>query len=171
MRLLLSLLPLLIAISPARGQSEGFDPYQAALDRMPIEQARPMLEAEYGPLEDGGPTMHSSFANEKVLTLFGPDEPAPNIFIFCEGKLSGFSAVLSPQAAADILNPATARTEPAPEVYASGSNVSIYIPATDTSFQYGGIGTQSSYVSVSHPTRPFVRFEVAELCQAGSREP
>ena len=69
------------------------------------------------------------------------------------------------------LNPATARTEPAPEVYASGSNVSIYIPATDTSFQYGGIGTQSSYVSVTHPTRPFVRFEVAELCQAGSREP
>ncbi|MHA6297465.1 hypothetical protein [Devosia sp. CAU 1758] len=171
MRLLLALLPFTCTTPHAIAQTDTFDLYQAVLDRMPIEQARPLLEAEFGPLEDAGPTMRASFANDNVIALFGPAKPAPGIFVFCEEEFSGFSAALPPDKAARILNPHTARDQPAPEVYASGNNVSIHLPAADITFYYGGISTKSSHVSVTHPTRPFLTFKLADICEAGSSKP
>lgn len=50
MRPVLTILLAATIATPALAQSEAFNPYQATLDRMPLAQAQPAIEAAYGAL-------------------------------------------------------------------------------------------------------------------------
>lgn len=104
MRLLLSLFCLGVA-SPALAQEPGFNLHQAALDAMPMAEARPSLESIYGPLRDLTKDLPQHLIRNAVTALATPEGEPLSYFVFCDDKFAGFTAVVSPKAASEILAP------------------------------------------------------------------
>ena len=98
MRLLLSLVCLAL-LSPALAHETNFNLHQAALDGMPIEEARPAIETIYGPLRDLTKDLPPNFVSEAVTALATPVDMPLSYFVFCNGKFATFTAVMSPAAA------------------------------------------------------------------------
>lgn len=166
MRLVLTVLCLCLAsTNVAEAQSDDFNPYQATLDAMPLEQAEPLIEAAYGPIEnryaagiaqpyDGGP----------VLVVMTGDAERSGLFLFCEERLSAFGAPLTPTTAAKILRPLT-HPGTDTQVYAADDGITFFAADDTLTLMYQGVGTKSSFVTATYPSQVLLNYDFAGRCE------
>ena len=164
MRLLLSLLCLGLA-SPVLAQDPAFNLHQAALDAMPIDEARPGIETIYGPLRDFTKDLPQHLVTDAVTALATPDDGLLSYFVFCYGKFAGFTAVVPPKAASEILAPLTLSSSPAAEISPEAEGVTLTFPEANLIAFYTGIGTKQSYVTISYPHDLLLTLDFAGHCR------
>jgi hypothetical protein len=167
MRLVLTM-PLLALsmVGPCFAQSDDFNPYQAVLDAMPLSQAQPLIEAALGPVEDTTGRLHKDFAGAGVKILSVRDASDNlSIFLFCDDRLAAVSAVVTTTVAAGVLAPLSLPSGPALVVNPSEQGVMISAEEPDVNFAYWGVGTETSYVSLSYPWTVFVNMDFEGRCQ------
>lgn len=165
MRLALTMSFLALTLAPCFAQSKEFDPYQAALDGMSLDLAKPQLESLYGPLTDVTAQVGPDLTAAGGVLLYKDDPAKPAGFLFCNGKLAAFASIVSAAVAGRIVGGLTSPIQPPTEIYASADGVTIRFPESLVSAQYWGIGTPDSYVSVNYPWETIVRQRFVERCQ------
>jgi len=162
-RLLLSLLCLGFA-SPALAQETTFNLHQAVLDAIPIEEARSGIETIYGPLRDFTKDLPQHLVTDAVTALATPDGGLLSYFVFCDDKFAGFTAVVSPKAASELLGPLTLSTSPPVDVFPDEQGVTLTFPDANLIAFYTGIGTKQSYVTISYPHDLLLNLDFAGHC-------
>ncbi|MET0437107.1 MAG: hypothetical protein ABW043_06400 [Devosia sp.] len=163
MRLLLSLVGLTL-LSPALAQETNFNLHQAALDGMPIEEARPAIEAIYGPLRDLTKDLPPNFVSDAVTALATAADMPLSYFVFCDGKFATFTAIMSPAVARDILAPLTLSTAPRPDVFPEDDGVNLTFEEADLIAFYQGVGTKQSQVTIAYPRELMLTLDFAGYC-------
>jgi hypothetical protein len=163
MRLLLSLCCLTL-ISPALAQSDAINLHKAALEHMPIEEARPAIESIYGPLRDLTKDLPSNFVSDAVTALATTADDPLSYFVFCDGKFATFTAVMSPAVARDILAPLTVSTAPRPDVFPEDDGVNLTFEEAELIAFYQGVGTKQSQVTIAYPRELMLTLDFDGYC-------
>lgn len=166
MRLVLTMLSLICLAIPSLAQSDDFNPYQAVLDAMPLEQARPLLEAAYGPIEDVTDTFGEGWAThgEKLLGA-GTGSDRASTFLFCGDRLAAAYTYATPATAAEILRSLSRPGGPELVLNPHAGGIAISAAKPDVAVTYRGVGTRSSYVSLSYPSEVFVHMNFKRRCE------
>lgn len=165
MRLVLTMLALCCSATAAQAQTDDFNPYQAALDSMPLAQAEPLIVASYGAIQGRYSGIQQPYDGGPVLLLASGDAEASALFLFCEKKLAGFSASVGPKVAAQILGPLTGPDGDS-AVYAASDGITVFALDQALSVSYYGIGTKSSRISATYPGEAMLQFNFAGRCQS-----
>lgn len=169
MRLGLTALCLGLALTNATyAQSDDFNPYQATLDAMALEQAEPLIEAAYGPIENRYSGIAQPYEDGPVLVLMAGSA----MFLFCEEQLAAFTAPLKPTTAAQILRPLT-RPGADTTVYAADDGIAFFAVDDTLTVIYSGVGTKTSSVTATYPRKLVLSLDFAKHCEdlAGQRAP
>jgi hypothetical protein len=165
MRLVLTVLAFSLPAIAAHAQSDDFNPYQAVLDAMPLDQARPLIEAAYGPVEDTTGNLDANWTGEGVMMLSLRDgNDQFSAFLFCNDRLAAVSAMVTPMTAASVLAPLSLPSGPDLVVNPSEHGVIISAEEPDISFAYWGVGTKASSVSLSYPWKVFLNMDLPGRC-------
>lgn len=163
MRLALTMPFLALTIAtPCFAQSDDFNPYQAVLDGMSLEQAEPLIEAAYGPIGDRLAGVATPYDDGPVQILMLQSAGTP-FFLFCEGRLAAFSGPITPAQAATILRPLTS---------AGADNIAypdengVWFQTADEllSIDYTGVGTKTSMVMLTYPQEVMLNFNFDKRC-------
>ena len=160
-------MPLLAYLAgPCLAQSESFNPYQAVLEAMPLEQAEPLIEALYGPIkpEDrfSGPGV--PYAGGPILALLPRPSAAPAyFFLFCDEQLAAVSAPVSAAMAAAILEPLTPPGSNT-TVYPNDGGVWLQTKDDTLMVDYRGVGTKQSMIVLTYPQQVFFEMDFAARC-------
>jgi hypothetical protein len=163
MRPVLTILLAATIATPALAQSEAFNPYQATLDRMPLAEAQPAIEAAYGAPVDTSPGVAGS-KDKSALVLTIKTTPNPSFFLFCHERMAGFSAPVAPVQAGEIINAQTGLDKPLPDVYGTSDGLTVSLLDRALSVSYLGVGTPQSRVEMTYPLEVFTLFNMDELC-------
>lgn len=163
MRPVLTILLATAIATPAFAQSETFNPYQATLDRMPLAEAQPAIEAAYGSVADTSPGPVGS-KDKSALILTIKTTPNPSFFLFCHERMAGFSAPVTPVQAGEIINAQTGLDKPLPDVYGTPDGITVSLLDRALSVSYLGMGTPQSRVEMTYPMEVFILFNMDELC-------
>lgn len=156
----------LFVAAPCFAQSDSFNPYQAVLDAMPLQQAEPLIQSLYGPIEredrfsgpgvpyDGGP----------ILALFPRPSDAPAyLFLFCEEQLAAVSAPVTAAMAAAILTPLT---PPGSNTTVHPNDGGVWIQTKDDTLmvEYQDVGTKKSMIVLNYPQQVVSMMDFAGRC-------
>lgn len=149
--------------APCFAQSDDFNPYQAVLDGMPLEQAEPLIVDAYGPARERYSGINKPYDGGPVLVMMLGSDSESTLFLFCQDRLAAFSARITPNVAAAILRPLT-RPGTDITIFPHEAGVWFETPDRTVSIDYRGVGTKDSKIVASYPEDVVLNLNFAARC-------
>ncbi|MBU1306057.1 MAG: hypothetical protein KKF33_11125 [Alphaproteobacteria bacterium] len=159
MRLLLTTIWMVGSVLGTQAQDAAFNPYQATLDRMPIEEAEPLIIQYYGAV--GQRSQGFGLVKDQSDTVMLQAEGTfKSYFVFCNGRLAAFSGPVTGELAASILNANDTA------IYAGSDALTVSLNDEDLSITYWTGGDIGPRIELTYPTEPFRMFDSSVLCES-----
>jgi hypothetical protein len=160
-------------------KADGFNPRQAIEDGLTLEQLRPVIERDIGPIDE-----KSYVGDDFVVPAPGPTRilmvrvlqplggaPFPAVFMFCDRVLFGYSVPVTPAVAAGISDaviaelPYSSPPENGAWAWPKPDGIEVYFADERTKLSYHfGVGSSGLSIYATYPWHELGTFDFSSFC-------